>query len=89
MRRAADSRAAAYWIGLRDMSLNCIRNYVRSHAVIWTQQMKGYLTICCLKGHGALVHKQSAWCALNACFFAEIFSLPGYVHWPVHTYMYR
>ncbi len=59
LRHAVDSRAAAYRIGLRDMSLNHIRNYVRSHAIVWLQKTKTYLTTCFSKVHGAPMHKQS------------------------------
>lgn len=59
LRHAVDSRAAAYWIGLRDMSLNHIRICVRSHAIVWQQKTKAYLTIRFWKVHGALKHKQS------------------------------
>lgn len=68
------------------MSLNCIRNYVRSHAVIWLQQMEAYLTIWFLESHGASLHKQSAHThALNAFSFAKEFSLLDCVQWPMHT----
>jgi len=74
LRHAADGRAAAHWIGLRDMTLNHIRNHVRNHAGVWLQKMKTYLTICCVEVHGSLLHKQSGDTHAHNAYFLAKFS---------------